>query len=75
MKMVTKTGEKEDCDSQEQGTLRTILPSFPECFPFLLHAVLRHRALLGVCGLPSCGRSESQQDDVWSIWFIQIHQF
>lgn len=41
MKMVTKTGEKEDCDSQEQGTLRTILPSFPECFPFLLHAVLQ----------------------------------
>lgn len=62
---VPKTGEKEGSDcSQEKGTLlRTIFLVFTNTFPSSNVQFSRRKTPVGVCRLPSCGRSSSQQED------------
>lgn len=62
---VPKTSEKggSDCN-QEKGTLLwTIFLDITNTFPSSKVRFSRCKALVGVCRLPSCGRSKSQQED------------
>lgn len=61
---VPRTGEKEGSDcTQEKGTvLRTIFLVFVNTFPSSKVQFSRRKTPVGVCRLPSCGRSKSQQE-------------